>query len=264
MWRALTNPISTMHKSFKYTLFFIGFLLLSLQLKAQVGNRFFMQFGLENYAGNRLWPQNAHGHYMGLQYERRLPYRFGVGVGLSHHFVTNGNTAGNHFIEYPDGTLVSSPYLLITKNKRYAYSTAQDEANLNNTGIIPLIDHINKFNSFKLNVGISYDFLKSTRNDLQLVILGDVNMTSTTYSTDNWEGIFTSPGLPVEKVRYIIPYEQRAFGLGYAVDIRYLHTFKNEVFAGLQLGRNNLLTLNGGVYHTVGLFVGKRFQKNKV
>lgn len=253
-----------MHKSFKYTLFFIGFLLLSLQLKAQVGHRFFMQFGLENYAGVKLWPQNAHGHYIGLQYERRLPHRFGIGLGISHHFLTNGNTAHTYLIERPDGSISTSPYLLITKSRRNPYSTAQDEANLNNTGIIPLADHINKINSFKLNAGISYDFLKSTRNDLQVAIFGDFNMTSSTWHTDNLEGIFNTPNLPVEQLRYIVPYEQRAFGLGYSIDIRYLHTFKNEIFTGIQLGRNNLLTLNGGVYHTVGLFVGKRFQKNKV
>lgn len=250
-----------MDKTNKLMLLSFFMLLLGQKVMAQVGNSFFMHFGLENYAGNQLWPQQAHGHYIGLQYERRLPYRFGIGAGISHHFLTNGNSGNVHLIEAPDGTISSFPYLLINKSREYAYQTAKDEANLNNTGIISLTDHINKVNSFKLNVGISYDFLKNTRNDLQLAVYGDINMSSSTWHTDNWAGIFTSPGLPVDTVRYIVPYEQRAFGLGHSIAIRYQHTFKNEVFLGLQLARANIFTSNGAVNHTVGLFVGKRFQK---
>lgn len=230
------------------------YLLIGKHATAQVGsNSFSLHCGLERNAEDNLWPRKDQGEYLGIHYDRRLPYRFEVGIGLSHHFITNGSTGNIH----NDGF----KYLLITKDKPYAYLTEKEVEHLTNSGVKRLPNQINKVNSFKLEAGISYDFLKNIKNDLQVVASGNLNMTSATWHTDNWVGYFVSPGLPTDTVRYIVPYEQRSFGFGYSVSIRYRHTLKNGLFFGTQISRNNLFTINGGVFHSIGLFIGKRFLK---
>ena len=250
-------------KTYHVCALIIGLCLLqSSRATAQIGSRnFSLHFGLERYAGDYLFPgkskgpafSNSQGNYLGIQFERRLPYRFGIGLAFSHHFVAYGAT-GNIF---NDGF----KYLLITKDKPYNYLTEKEVEHLANNGIKRLPDHLNKINSFKLEADISYDVLKNLKNDLQVVASGNINMSSSTWHTDKAPGMVVSPGLPTDTVRYIVPYEQRAFGFGYSVSIRYRYILKNGLFFGTQVSRHNLLTNNGGVYHTIGLFIGKRFLK---
>ena len=152
-------------------------------------------------------------------------------------------------------------YLMILKDKSYQYLTEDDIKHLANHGVKRLPDQLNKINSFKMEVGISYDFLKTIKHDLQIVASGNLNMTSATWHTDNWAGIFVSPGLSSDTVRYIVPYEQRSLGFGSSFSIRYRHIQKNGLFFGGQITRSSLFTINGGSFHSIGLFIGKRFNK---
>ena len=240
--------------NYRYFLALSFYLFVGKHANAQVGsNSLAFHIGLESIAYDYLWSRQGLGQYLGLEYNRRLPYRFEVGVGLSHHFMANGATGSIH----NDGF----KYLMILKDKSYQYLTEDDVKHLANHGVKRLPDQLNKINSFKMEVGISYDFLKTIKHDLQIVASGNLNMTSATWHTDNWAGIFVSPGLPIDTVRYIVPYEQRSFGFGSSFSIRYRHIRKNGVFFGGQISRNYLITINGGSFHSIGLFIGKRFNK---
>lgn len=230
------------------------YLLIGKHANAQVGsNSLAFHVGLESIAEEYLWSRQGQGQYLGLEYNRRLPYRFEVGAGLSHHFLTNGSTGSIH----NDGF----KYLMILKDKSYQYLTEDDVKHLANHGVKNLPDQLNKINSFKMELGISYDLLKNIKNDLQIVASGNLNMTSATWHTDNWAGIFVSSGLLPDTVRYIVPYEQRSFGFGSSFSIRYRHIQKNGLFFGGQINRNYLFTINGGPFHSIGLFIGKRFNR---
>jgi len=230
------------------------YLLIGKHANAQVGsNSLSFHIGLESIAYDYLWSRQGLGQYLGLEYNRRLPSRFEVGVGLSHHFMANGSSGSIN----TDGF----KYLMNVKENPYRYLTEEDIMRLSNYGIKYLPVQLNKINSYKVEIGISYDLLKSTKNDLQVMASGNLNMTSATWHTDNWTGIFESPGLLPDTVRYIVPYEQRSFGFGSTFSIRYRHIQKNGLFFGGQINRSYLFTINGGSFHSIGLFIGKRFNR---
>jgi hypothetical protein len=233
-----------------HTLFF--FLLLCSVLTGQIRERgLYINGGVQT--GECLFCPS--GPHLSIEYRIEPWRKVHIGIGLNHTLSASGLNQGfiQGFGQYK--------YLVLAKEEPYAFATDADQARLLQTGIWPKRDRFNKLSSLKGEINLYYDLIRYKRHRLEVGVGANVY-----YFSDFGESGIYSGDLILEnstKVRknlfYIVPYEHRAFGIGWSYNAAYTYEFARGLSVGLVAGHQELSQVNGGWFNSATIRLGKRW-----
>jgi hypothetical protein len=237
-----------------YTLFF--FLLLSSALAGQIRERgLYISGGMQTYSGDYLWYRYDSGPHLNIEYRNELLHRLHISLGLSHTMNAGGLDRGGVQQE-------GQPYLLSAKEEPYAFATDADRARLLQTGIWPKRDRFDKLSCLKGEIGLHYDLIRRKRHRWEVDAGGSVFYFSDFHESASFPGYLTlDNGIKSEGiVNYFVPFEYRAFGIGWSLKTAYSYEFASGLSIGIVAGQQVLYPLiNTDIFNSVSIRVGKRW-----